>query len=507
MRSSLLLAAAALAAGCAGVAASRRQPGTLTAGKFAPARPPAARYGEDPQRQCPGDATLTSLTADLPQGVTVDGRLCAVAEALLGWDGDAVPESVSAFVGSYFGLTAPPARVLVATIATEDAADLAGRLREPMEAFVKGATRPRFGLSTTHLAAKKTRLALVLEDAALEVAPLPRRLEAGGHATLETRGASADKAVVRDTQGRVEELPLAAGKAELRCGDKPGPLQVEIRGGTGALLARFAVACGEEPKTSIAVGAGSADPATQERALLEQINAARRAASIPELAWDDAAGKVARAVSEAARASVAQGGKGVAADPVQLLRQEGVVSPIVLENPAQARDVEDAHAQFEASATHRSNLLNPQVTHAGVGVVPAADGKAVFVTELFVRELPRLDAAKAREELRAAIARKRASPAAKDAQLDALAQRYAEALAQARGDLPKARADELAAPLYKGYRTVNLVSGAKADALDFAVEPSALGPGKLLGIGIAQGDHPALGRNAVYGVLILAAPR
>ena len=117
MRNLSLVVAAAISAGCAGVAAGRRQPGTLSAGAFAPARPPAASYGEDPQHPCPGDATLASLSADLPAGTTADGRLCAAAEALLGWNGDEVPERVAAFVGTYFGLTAPPGRVLLATIA------------------------------------------------------------------------------------------------------------------------------------------------------------------------------------------------------------------------------------------------------------------------------------------------------------------------------------------------------------------------------------------------------
>lgn len=157
MRNLSLVVAAAISAGCAGVAAGRRQPGTLSAGAFAPARPPAASYGEDPQHPCPGDATLASLSADLPAGTTADGRLCAAAEALLGWNGDEVPERVAAFVGTYFGLTAPPGRVLLATIDTADATQLAERLREPLAAFAKGAARPRFGVSTTHLTSTTER--------------------------------------------------------------------------------------------------------------------------------------------------------------------------------------------------------------------------------------------------------------------------------------------------------------------------------------------------------------
>lgn len=322
------------------------------------------------------------------------------------------------------------------------------------------------------------------------------------------RGALADKVAVRDPAGRIEQLPLVDGRAELRCLDKAGPMQIEIRGKDGSLLARFPIACGAEPAASVAVEAGSVEPAAQERAVFEQINAVRRAAGIPELVWDDAVAKAARAISEATREGTGKGVQAAGVDPVLLLQKAGIVSQVVLENPAQAHSSADAQARFEASAVHRANLLNPQVTHAGVGVAVATGaGVTAFVTELFVREAQAIDIAKARDELRAALGRKRASKAQQDQNLDAIAQRYAEALAEARGELSKSQADALAAPLYKGYRTVNLISGAKPDALEFAAEPGALGPGKLLGLGIAQGDSRSLGKNAVYGVVILAAPR
>src|SRR5262249_18452614 len=194
---------------------------------------------------------------------------------------------------------------------------------------------------------------------------------------------------------------------------------------------------------------------------------------------------------------------------VERLKAVDVTSPVVLENPAQARSPQEAQARFSSSPPHRANFMSPEVTHSGIGIASfkAADGRsAVFVSELFVKQLPKVDADKLREELRKAMAQKRAdarAPAvAKDAALEQVAQQYAQELAAAKGSLAKARADELLAPLRKSYKTLNLLSGSKAEPLEFAEEPTVVSSGKLLGIGVAQGANPVLGKNAVYVVAI-----
>jgi hypothetical protein len=69
--------------------------------------------------------------------------------------------------------------------------------------------------------------------------------------------------------------------------------------------------------------------------------------------------------------------------------------------------------------------------------------------------------------------------------------------------LPKARDKELIAPLYKSYLTVNILGGAKNEPLEFAEEPGVLSNGKLIGVGVAQGVHPVLGKNAVFVVVFI----
>jgi|SRR5712691_3623565 len=166
------------------------------------------------------------------------------------------------------------------------------------------------------------------------------------------------------------------------------------------------------------------------------------------------------------------------------------------------------------SPAHRANYLSTEATHVGIGAAARTDsaGKpSAVVTELFVKELPPLDVAALREKLHAELARKRsdarAAPLRKDAVLEEMAQRYASELAAARGDLPKARDKELIAPLYKRYLTVNILGGAKSDPIEFAEEPGVLSNGKLIGVGVAQGTHPVLGKNAVYVVIFIGARR
>lgn len=92
---------------------------------------------------------------------------------------------------------------------------------------------------------------------------------------------------------------------------------------------------------------------------------------------------------------------------------------------------------------------------------------------------------------------------ATDAVLDEVAQKYAQALASNKGEVPKAQLDVIVAPLSKGLRDVMLLLGARAEPLAFAEEPEIIADSKVIGIGMAQGVHPKLGRNAVFVVVVV----
>src|SRR5690242_17284102 len=87
------LTAAALGMGCAAVQANRHEPGTLSGGAFAPARPAAAQLGPNPAYVCPTGGAFPILASDAAEvakdggrpAPQPDGRLCALADTLLGW--------------------------------------------------------------------------------------------------------------------------------------------------------------------------------------------------------------------------------------------------------------------------------------------------------------------------------------------------------------------------------------------------------------------------------------
>jgi len=154
--------------------------------------------------------------------------------------------------------------------------------------------------------------------------------------------------------------------------------------------------------------------------------------------------------------------------------------------------------------------MSTEATHGGIGVANAKDaqgGPIAFVTEVFVRELAQMDISSVAPKLREAVNKRRTSagmpPLKDDPTLDKVAQEYAQALASAGGKINDAKHSQLVSPLYKSFRTVDLLSGAKADPLELADEKTVItSKEKAMGIGVAQGDHPVLGKNATYVVLV-----
>jgi uncharacterized protein YkwD len=530
----LVAAAACAAAGAA--AAAEPAGGAARGGTFAPAKAASAQYGPDASRKCAMTATLRYVLDDLAEAAgragrpapQADGRLCAVAEAFLAWDpGAGIPRpQVLAFVSQWFGLPGVVATPIVAQFEEKDQRLVAERIAQSSAGSAAlNAVHPRMGMATQQVRRGRevaTKVAIVVLDAPLEVEPFPRRLELGQAATLSGRllgGAKNPIVYVSDVAGRLaapEQAPGETFRAELRCGDRPGRIQVEIRGereGGSGIAGGFPVACGQDAPASVAIAGEPwpSDADAAERKILDLVNAERTAAGASPLAWDAGVAGVARAISaDLAERGGATGGPDVG----ERLKREGIGSPLVLQSAGADRTIERAQDRILASPRDRAIILDPEATHAGIGVVSRTDAEGrpiVYVTEVLIKELPPVDLEKVQRELRDAVAQKRkdarTNALSPDATLDEVAKRYAEALAAAGGALPKEKGSELTAPLNKGFRTVTMVSGAKQEPLDFAEEPQTTAPGKGLGVGVAQGRHPVLGRNAVYVVLMVGAPR
>jgi uncharacterized protein YkwD len=222
---------------------------------------------------------------------------------------------------------------------------------------------------------------------------------------------------------------------------------------------------------------------------------------------------VARSVAETLRDQLARG-ETPAVDLGPLLEKAGASSSLVIQNPAQTRSAEEAEQRFTASPTNRQNLLNPEVNRVGVGIAPTKDssGKpSMVVVELFTRALARVDPEAVKRDLYAAIEKRRGeagAPAARaDPRLEKVAQEYAEAMAGSAGKLSQDDASELTHGIRIAYRSIDMIEGAKANPLDFAADQTVVSPGTSLGVGVAQGDNPVLGKNAIYVTVIVATPR
>ncbi len=523
-----------LVAGCAQLKASQGSPGKISSDSFTPERAPSEMFGPNPVFECRSPGLIRLLLNDLaeqrPAGalpVVADGQLCAAAESLLGWE---KPETLSAnvvdFVAWHFGLPSPPKpRAVILNLPTEELAEMAPLLNEVLGAFAKKATQPRFGVATLRLGKKSTKVVLFMQEVLTEFAPVPQHLALAAVAPLKGRVLSkgTGQVLVSDAQGRLEQSPIAPGgefHADLHCGDKPGRIQVEVRSdqdGQNRTVLGFPVQCGAPVPLALALpvaGQWPAQLAEHGKKVLEQINAERVAVGLAPLQWEEALAAVARTVAEGLRDDSLKGGVTTPLDPLPLLQKAELMSPLVLVNPGQALTTEDAQREFSMSPPLRANFMNPEVTHVGIGVVQGKDPgerSSVFVVELFIRQLTALDPVAVQRDLSQRIVDKRLAahlPAfAKDPSLEAAATQYAAALAASGGTLSNEKSNAFLTPLYKTFLSVNVLSGVRLDPLTIADESAVTGKGQRVGVGVAQGVHPAFGKNAVYAVVLIGVHR
>lgn len=529
-----IAALAAVLALAAASPAAAQGPKGLTSFSLPP-KLAATAYGPNPGLTCPDYGVAGTVIDGLARAAkergqaapVTDGRLCALANLLLAWKSDDLPPpDALLFLMRGVGFLSTPQQVMLNTVETEDPRDIArGLAGSVLDVAAKGMS-PRYGLATKRLARNSTRVVLLLLDVPYELAPLPRQLPLAGSATVSGTllgDYQKPELLVSDALGKLTEPVQAPGKAfkaELRCGDRPGRLYVELRATLGGQLRKLAgipVACGGGPlptTLSLEEQAWPAGPTEQARLIFDQINAERVAAGLGPLAWEPALAGVARdLIADIAREQL--GGAASTVGVTERLAKAEMSSPLVLQNPGQASTARRAAEAFLESPVHRANLMNPDVNAGGVGVLvqQGPDGKPVaFINELFIQVMPVLDPVKVRADVRAGLMQRRAeakvAAVKQDPVLEEVAQAYATAMAAAGGNLSEAKGDEITMVISRKYKEINLVSGTKPDPMAFAAEPSLLGKaGKGLGVGAARGKHPVIGKNAVYVVVITATKR
>jgi uncharacterized protein YkwD len=533
-----LAAVLLVVAGCAAaLQASRKNPGSMANGEFKPSLPPVMSYGPDKTLPCPEYGANGALQFELDEkakstgkpAATQDGRLCAIADTMLGWKSEnnkeLPPENVRAFIAQYFGLPTTVRSLLINDLESEDRKVIASALIDPVVGFTATATHPIWGLMTERVKKNLTHVVLVLYDDSVQLdPPLPRRLAAGQTATLNGQllgDFTKPRLEVVDPIGQFikpPEQPGKAFKAELTCADHPGKILVQLvaeKEGSDMLITNFPVFCAVEPPLAAklpSASKGPVDTVAAEKQLLDLVNSDRTTAGVKPLRPLPALSDIARSVAQK-RAE----GKGVSSfELTQKLKEAEIAAPIVLESMAQAFSIDDVYARFSDSPSDRSNTMNPDVTDVGVGVVKGpviADRPTYIVAELFVKQRPPADPEAVKKKLNAAIDKKRAgaraAPLEHDKTLDDIAQKYAEAAVANGGRVPKEKESEILAPLYKESMTVNQLGGYvpdEASAVDVAEQPAIVANAKLIGVGVAVGNSPQFGKGSPF-VMVLTGIR
>lgn len=164
--------------------------------------------------------------------------------------------------------------------------------------------------------------------------------------------------------------------------------QTLVVGPDGRVQAPAAPAAPTAPPAPAAPPAPS-DPGSltsEERQLVDLVNAARRAAGLPSLTVDPRLVAAARekAADLASRGEISHSSPRLGW-PWDQWRRLGIAYLTGGENVAATSSVGRAHELFLASPGHRANVLRPQYTHVGVGVA-AMSPYGLVVVEHFTWE-------------------------------------------------------------------------------------------------------------------------
>jgi len=523
-------------------AQSATQPRTqqLVPTTFAPSGAAAMRYNEPlqaPPKSALGDAVTAAVRdAAVKASVAIpaaDARLFRACEELA----QVVPEdgvvgyNVVEFALQRNGIIEPSPHLLVVWGNIDDPQLIVEQLAPRLPEILGDGATARVGIGAAKRNPDGTgAVVFALQASGVSTNPIPRSLPRGGRVSLdavvESRYPAPELFITHDDRS-TERIDIAVGKAggfkaQVTCGSRTGRQQVEITASDhqgSTVLANFPLWCGVEPPASITVepqGDENAIVGEQEaeRRLLGLVNRDRQAAGLTALVWDERVASVSRAHSldmkTAKFVAHISPTTGSAADRV---RMAGIKTPVVLENVARAYGVGEAHAGLMNSPGHRANVLSPQATHIGIGVVlgeEIAGRRELFVTQVFTRVPPKIEPGKVAqlvvERIHAVRAVKSSAP------LAAVAQDLAAGLADGRTrealwPAAKKRLDALSGQ----YTRVGSVVTAAGD-VDAIDGKELLGDYKAdeVGVGIAQGTHPQLGEGAIWVVVLLAeraAPR
>jgi len=461
-----------------------------------------------------------------------DGRLALLAGYLaerIGNGATLPPIEVTRFFAYHLGLPEVTPHVLL--VGVPDAAAIESAVADATGQYLRRQRYDAYG--ATVIEREGIDLVVVaLSPRPFSMSDVPRSIDAPGSIPVRgelSTGFQTPVFEVVNEAGAVTRVPAGEGTTIEASLEFPATGQYDVRlvatstSGSG-LVARFPIYVGQRPPSVLRLGATQTPTATVdtpegvEAALVARIDAMRSAQGLPPLERHDGLVAVARAHSQDmvdhdffAHQSPTTNG------PADRVRAASLSSGLVLENLGHGVDAASIHDGLVASAQNRSNILNRDVTHVGVGVVLRTTGsrREYVVTEMFFRIALAIDTSTAPATLLEQINRARAARSAGAVEIDPNLSRAAATAAQQYLDEPTSTdtdvLDDATASLRRfaiAYRRVGGVL-AVVSSIDEAatLEPTFDPTVSTVGIGVAQGNRPGIPPNSIVVVYLLAWSR
>ncbi len=458
-----------------------------------------------------------------------DGRLALLAAWVaehLGEGGTPPPHEVTAFFAQHLGIVEPTPHLII--LGQPDAAMLEAGVRDSVGQRLARHPYTHFGAAV--IPRQGLTLAVVtLSWRFVEFDEVPREVRAGDTVRLAGRLTGAhsspvlavtgpDGATSRLTDGQGPRFELSIPTAD------PGVYRVELlaegpRGHT--VIANFPIYAGIPAPTSVTLRGGEeegGEPGDVSSRLVALLNESRESVGAPPLARADELDAVGLAHS---RDMVDHGFVGhdspTTGGAPDRVRRAGLDSGLILENIGRGYSAQEIHRGLMSSPAHRANILNPDVTHVGVGVVveEESDRRAFVATELFLRMNSEVDLDGAVAHLVELIntnrRRRGAPPIEIDPNLARAAQRGADQYMDEPDLSQQDVVDDASASLRRFSIAFSRVGGLmvvvsqvdEAGSLEPTFDPDL----RYLGIGVAQGSRPDTPSNSIAVVIMLAWPR
>jgi uncharacterized protein YkwD len=456
-----------------------------------------------------------------------DGRLGQLAEWIargLDGNGSPPPYPVIELWARHLGLPEPTPHLIV--LLQPDTNGLQERTAKEVASLLAQQRYTHFGAAAFEHDGNLVAVT-VLSWRWLHMDPVPRVVAPGDKLVLHGRiddDLSDPQLVLTEPNGTSRRLDAQSGR-EFRgeVSAPQGELRVELLAKSAlgtTVVANFPVYAGVTPPTEVAVALpGAPGPALSEdqviKRLLALMNEDRTHAGREPVALDDALSQIALAHSQDMHDHGFVGHTspttGSAKDRIE---RAGVRTTVVLENIGRGYSPDEVHRGLMDSPGHRANVLSPDVTHVGIGVVRESEDEraAYLVTEVYVRRAAKIDVDDAPDQLLEVInaerERRGMRALVQDESMAALAngtaRQFFASRDSSRQQLVEALNRKAAARPSRYTRIAALLTVVSMLSEARGIEPLLEPQARAVGFGVAQGTRPDTVPDAIAIVALLA---